>query len=207
MEKAQESERIKSFTKPKLLLVEGKDEVNLFGKIFKEWQIENIEIGNYEGKDRLGTYLKLVRATQNFEKLESIGIIRDADDSVENTFRSLCSHLKNAGYGSPISLGESCIHNNIKISIFLMPNCQSTGETENLFIESIKDSDLYRKCISQFIECAEESGERPENKAGAYAYIALKKKPYVSFGVSVMEGFWDLSHPCFTPLKNFLTGI
>jgi hypothetical protein len=208
MEKALEKDKIKSFNKTKLLLVEGKDEMNLFSKLFREWNIEDVELGNYEGKDKLGIYLKLVKITANFEKLESIGIIRDADDSVQNTFTSVCNHLKNAGFGFPISLGESCRHNNIKISIFLMPNCKSTGETENLFIESIRDEEIYKECIINFLECAKKHGKEIDNKAEAYAYIAVQKKPEKSFGVSVKDGYWlNLSHPCFDPLKDFLREI
>ena len=85
-----------------LLLVEGKDEVNLFSAIVSQMQIANLQVIDAGGKDQFWKRLLALLAdarTRDID-LQSIGIVRDADtdgraalQSVQGTLRA-CESFK-----------------------------------------------------------------------------------------------------------------
>ena len=76
----------------RLLLVEGKDEVNLFGKLIKTCLnddkpgIQVIEVGGKYTFGRNLETLKTIALTR--PSLRSIGVVRDADTSAVDSFKS-----------------------------------------------------------------------------------------------------------------------
>ena len=62
---------------PKLLLVEGIDEVRLFCALAKHIGSEDVQIRPYQGKDNLRRFLQVLPRVPGYSELESIGVARD----------------------------------------------------------------------------------------------------------------------------------
>ena len=85
---------------------------------------------------------------------------------------------------------------------------KSPGMSETLFVESIKDDEIYQNCIAPFIACGESTVNYTlHEKSPAYAFIALQEEPDVRLGMSVLQKRWNLDHPVFDKLKEFIKSI
>ena len=65
-------------------------------------------------------------------------------------------------------------------------------------------------CINTFFECVEDSSgvpiQRP-HKARARVYLTTKPDPHLSVGVAAKRGYWDLDHPAFNRIRQFLMAL
>lgn len=195
--------------KEKLLLVEGKDEEYVFGVFCRQLKIMNVQIICYEGKNNLKNKINAVMSTPGFEKVRSIGIEQDGNDDSQATFQSIKDILKNCRLPFPLECGIPVKEDSIQINVFIMPDCcQSNGMLEDLFLKSIEAERIYIECIVPFLECAKEiSHTVVKSKNPIYAYISTKEHPDIRLGISVKKEYWNLEHPCFHELKNFLLSL
>ena len=77
-------------TKTKLLAVEGTDEIIFFEELFKHIGIlDKVELREVGGKDQFKIKMPALQKTTGFNDLESIAIIRDADESFKGAFESI----------------------------------------------------------------------------------------------------------------------
>jgi hypothetical protein len=83
----------RTITKPKLLLVEGKDEVELFSKLIADLDLVDIEVRDVKGKTRFRDRLEVLIEGPGHEIITSVGIIRDADKNPAGAFESVCGAL------------------------------------------------------------------------------------------------------------------
>ena len=77
--------------------VEGKDEENFFKCFLKNKNIDGIQIILSEGRDNFKNILSAVKEIPNFDTVNALGVIRDADDTAKGAFDSVCSVLENNG--------------------------------------------------------------------------------------------------------------
>jgi len=192
------------FTKAKLLLVEGTDEEKAFTRMLSEWKIEDIQIHPLNGKSSFKDKLSAVVKDDGFMNVISIGIIRDADECAQSQFQSVQDALRDLSLPIPEKINQTKKDGRLLVRVFIMPNCNSDGAMESLFVEAIKDDRIYSDCISSFKDCVINRGAILGYKNEAYMFISTRKEPDVRLGISVDRGDWDLSHPCFNPLKSFL---
>jgi hypothetical protein len=69
--------KLKEITKPKLLLVEGNDEVRLFNALLKHLKLQDtISVEPMGGIKKLRVQLQTVLKRTGHEKLESLAIVR-----------------------------------------------------------------------------------------------------------------------------------
>jgi hypothetical protein len=222
-----------TITSKKVLFVEGQDEINFFGELLKYIGITDVQIISYGGKDNLRNELKTITKIPNFSKVQLFGIVRDADNNIEDAFKSICQILKNNNYMPPdkpntFSSGAP------KVGIYIMPNNKDDGMLEDLCLKTVKDSPLI-ECIEELIECANlmyENGEVKEffekydyfknkevyrknfsksngkikniAKAKAQAYLSIMPVIVSSVGVGATKGYWNLESEELNDLKKFL---
>ena len=117
-----------------LLLVEGKDEVNLFNALMRhrfdaEPQIQVIDAG---GVNKFPRSLNAIRtAAQTRPRLRAIGVVRDADNDAADAFASVCGQIRDAGYEPPA--GHSEFSNDVpSIGVFIVPDGNEPGAIETL---------------------------------------------------------------------------
>src|SRR5579872_1030406 len=117
-------------SKEKILFVEGKDDSSFFNKFISHLGLNNIQVVSCEGKDKFPMLLKTIKNVPNFNIVTSLGIVRDADESVSNAFKSLQSALSDAGFVKPSSMAEFVV-GAPNVGIFILPDCDRMGELED----------------------------------------------------------------------------
>ncbi len=78
------------------LLVEGNDPRNFFEAFVEHLSLANIQIQNFGGVQELPNFLPVFVKKPNFQTVQSIGIVRDAESNAKGAFQSVQSALKKA---------------------------------------------------------------------------------------------------------------
>ena len=194
-----------------LLLVKGRDEVNLFnvliGQCFDaEPQIQVIAAG---GRDKFPANLKAIHnAAQARPTLRAIGVVRDADEDAGAAFQSVCDHLRNIGYQPPPAHGE-CSGGVPAIGVFIVPDGEAPGAVETLCRRSRVGDDV-SECVDEYMKCLHEhEAIRSTNvdKTFAHAYLAAMGDPVARVGEGALQGAWDFGSPAFSELSGFLRSL
>ena len=194
-----------------LLLVEGRDEVNLFNALMKhrldpEPETQVIDAG---GKDKFPRNLKAIRtAARARPTLRAIGVVRDADDDACGAFRSVCDNLRNVGYKPPRIHGEfsDAVPS---VGVFVVPGGSEPGAIETLCRRS-REGDDVAKCAEAYMLClAEHEAMHSTNrdKSFAHAYLAAMRDPLARVGEGALQGAWDFGSPAFSELVGFLRDL
>lgn len=194
--------------KPRLLLVEGRDEVNVF-KALMEHCLEggsDIQVIDAGGKDRFPKRMKAIRtAAPTRPALRSIGVVRDANGDARGSFRSVCDSLRNVGYEPPPVHGEFS-GATPSIGVFIAPDGARPGAIETLCRRSVEGKPA-AACADEYMKCLENRGAmRSSNidKSFAHAYLAALPNPVARVGEGALSGAWNFDSPAFEELSRFL---
>lgn len=196
---------------PKMLLVEGKDEEYFFDALLKHINITDIQILSTGGKDKFNTDFDIINTFSGFEKVLSIGITRDADNTRDGAVTSIQHQLKKHGLPVPLRHSETKENNGRKVGIFILPGAEQ-GMLETLVLDSVSDEDVLvcsDKYISDLKDILTSKGKEanfPRNihKARAHAYLAGMKKLIPSVGLATKKGYFNLNSPSLDDIKDFL---
>ncbi|OZS78463.1 hypothetical protein CF394_06820 [Tetzosporium hominis] len=198
--------------KSKLILVEGNDEVNFFEALIKSKGIsDDLQIINIEGISNLKTKLAaLVKVTGFSENVESVAIVRDADENFDSAFQSVCGILKSIDLPYPTMPNNYSIDGDIKVGVFIMPGDPNFGAMlEDLCIVTQQDN-VVMECVDNFFSCLEtKSIETPKNISKARCQVYLGAMPNIvsSVGVGAKKGYWNFEHPAMDILTNFISDL
>ena len=194
-----------SVTDPKQLLVEGRDEELFFGALLRHLEIDNVQVQNYGGKNKLRPFLGVFMITPGFDQVESVGIVRDADDSVASAFRSVQDSLNVTGLPTPREMmgtaGDSPM-----VTVFIMPDNAKCGALEDLCLSALEDEPVI-PCVLEFMQCVSQSAEKvPSNEAKAkvHAFLASREDPELRLGEAARRGYLPWGNPAFAQLIEFL---
>ena len=199
---------MKEIKKIKLLVVEGKEEVRFFDALLKHMNIDSVQVEETQGKQKLPGFIKTLPVVPNYETVESIAIICDADADPESAFQSIIDALKKAGLNCPDSHGAFS-QGHPKIGIFIMPDGLNPGMLENLCLNSLL-RDPAMRCVEEYFNCIAKTGisePKPIAKAKVYAWLASRVNPARRVGEAAEAGNWSWEHPAFKDLLAFLNKI
>ena len=195
----------------RLLLVEGRDEVNLFKALIKR-QIgddADIQVFDVGGKDQFPLNFSAVnKQVKTLKDFRSIGVIRDADDDAKAALESVSGALRKAGYKPPDSHGAFS-NASPSVGIFIVPDGpdgEEGGAIETLCRRSVEESDA-GQCVMQYLEClAEHNAMKSTNrdKSFAHAYLAAMHNPVARVGEGASQGVWDFDSPVFKEIVDFI---
>lgn len=191
----------------RLLLVEGRDEANLFGALirhrFGEERRSEIQVVDAGGRNRFpGNLRAIALASRN---VRAIGAVRDADDDAGGAFRSTCGHLRNAGYAPPAAHGGFS-GATPAVGVFIVPDGNAPGAIETLCRRS-REGDAASGCVEGYMSCldgrgAMRSGNR--DKTFAHTYLAATDDPVARVGEGALQGAWNFDSDAFADLSAFL---
>ena len=211
-------EKSKTINKEKILIVGGKDEENFLKALFRipqlEPQLENIQILPIGGKNKLYEEMEALVRSENWRNVKSIGLIRDADKSAENAFKSITGVLKKRYLSIPNSPGtfskQTSKKGKPRIGIFIMPNGKDQGALESLCLSTVaEDNPEMIKCIDSFMKCNKDLDtgyEKPKNKdkARCRAFLSLMEEDTLSLGLAAQKNYWNWKSTKLEPLIKFL---
>ena len=197
--------------KDRLLLVEGRDEVNLFKAMIRDCfdDSDRIQIIDAGGRERFPERLEsIVLAASGNVVLQAIGVVRDADDNARGSFESVRHSVGRAGYVPPERHGE--FSDSVpSVGVFIVPDGYSTGAIETICRRSLQDNDV-AKCVNDYFQCLERHNamqSRNEDKSFAHAYLAAMRNPVARMGEGALQGYWNLESPAFASLRRFVRDL
>lgn len=196
-----------------LLLVEGKDEVNLFDALIRHClgneQREKIQIIEAGGYNKFPKNLQAIETiSRTRPTLRSIGVVRDADDDAPSAFASVVQSVANVGYKPPLHHGEYS-DSEPAIGVFIVPDGERAGAIETLCRRS-QAGDAISGCVSIYMKCLAEHEvmhSTNEDKSFAHAYLAAMNDPVARVGEGALQGVWDFDSEAFSKLSEFLWNL
>lgn len=204
------SSKSQQLSKPKLLIGEGSEEVLFFNAFLNHLQITDVHVENYGGKQGLGNYLKTLSLRPGYSEVVSLGITRDADESANNAFDSVCGFLKNGKLPVP-SHPKEIKGESLQVSVLILPDYQNSGMLEDVCLEAVK-TDLAMQCVDDYFKCISSTvGREPKNKDIAKArlrvWLASQIAPDKRLGEAAQAGYFIWDSPAFDGLKLFLQAL
>jgi len=197
----------------RVLLVEGKDDLNVLAHIFKAHGFEGrIFIRDQEGVNQIkkgleenffDNLLEDLAVELKGSEVVALGIVVDADLNITARWQSLANRLKDLKYRDvpdlPNATGTILTHSEDlpKIGVWLMPDNILPGmledfvkllvpdEQKELLQRAIEAVDAIPKEERQFVT---ENSDKT-SKAQIHTYLAWQERPGVPYGVAIREKF------------------
>ncbi len=195
-------------TRPRLLVVEGREEELFFGALIEHLGLQNVQTIPIGGKEQLRRNLKAVVATPGFVEVVSLGVIRDANAHPDAAFQSVRDALQAVNLPAPkrplVPVGESP-----RVAVLILPEVGMPGMLEDLCLRSIVQ-DPALPCVEQYFQCLQQEGfSLPDNvsKAKVQVFLASRPKVGLRLGEAAQAGYWPWDDPAFEQVKDFLRRI
>lgn len=192
------------------LLVEGNDDQHILWAICEKYKLpQNFDVIDCKGIDPLLTKIPVYLKTHG---LQSIGIIIDADENLENRWNALKSRLSQTFPIPDTFPKEGLIVKNeegIKLGVWIMPNNEEKGMIEDFIRFLIPEDDKLLPEINKFLSEIEAKGIHKYNeihcsKAKIHAWLALQERPGVPMGQAITKRYLTTGTEGF---KVFLTWL
>ena len=199
-----------AITAPKLLLVEGVDEVRLFGALAKNIGLDaDVQIRGYGGRNALRRLLANIWRVPGYPDLESLGIVMDADDSAASAQDRIRGALSAADLPVPAApLQSAAGDESPKACYLILPPDGETGALEDVCLASVAE-DPAMDCVEDYFDCVERTalgGPRANwaSKARVHAFLSSRERPDLRLGDAAENGIWPFDAPAFDSLKAVL---
>ena len=193
---------------PNLLVVEGKDEVNLFKALVEYLDLHNVQILDIGGKFQFKSKLSAISKSPHFNNIISLGVVRDADTDSDSAFQSICSALEFVNLPVPKNQLEP-IGTKPKVSVIILPGEGKPGMLEDLCLMSVSlDSSM--ACVYEYCQCIQQTGlPLPKNisKCKVQVFLASREETGKRLGEAALAGYWPLDDGAFGHVKKFLRQI
>ena len=208
--------------KNKIVLVEGKDEINFINALLDKLSINNIQIIELQGRGNLKKTLSTLFKLPENKLIQSLAIVIDADNDQSNEFKSVQDVLKNNNLPVPGVLKEFVNSDSRRVGVYILPGNADSGMLEDLCLATVDDHPVM-SCLNQYITCLKASlpikleneptdsqkffFPKNQHKAKAMAFLAAMYEPCSSVGVAAQKGYWNIDHPSLDEFKQFLLNI
>ena len=164
-----------------VLLVEGRDDRSVVAALCERVRFEpEFLIKEKQGVDTLIRSLDTEAMTTG---LLAMGVIVDANDSVESRWQAVSGSLAEAGIRLPAAPEQSgtIVDGEPRVGIWLMPHNQSPGELEDFVEKMIPPADLVWPRAQSYIDGIPESDRKfaPGKilRARVHAWLAAREEP------------------------------
>ncbi|EHD20717.1 hypothetical protein BrE312_1302 [Brenneria sp. EniD312] len=201
----------------KLLLVEGKDEEGFFEALCDFLGIGDIKIIKTNGKERFKPEFDAIINAPGFEIVTSLGIVRDADNTMAGAISSINSSLKKHNMPQPQGHNTFSSNEKIKVGIFIAPGFQDNGMLENLVLETVlthpvkKFSDKYiddlKGNLAPTVDDCQYNFPRNEHKARLHSFLAGMEHYVPSLGIAAQKGYFNLASESLNDISHFLRSL
>ncbi len=198
----------KEITELKQLVVEGRDAEEPFRALLGHIGVNGVQIQNFGGISELPVFLRLLCNTPDFNRVTSIGIVRDAETNAVGAFQSVCSALNNASLPVPTQAIVP-VEDRPRVSVLILPDGETPGMLETICLWSV-ENDPAMECVKQYFKCIEQRmGSLPKNmpKAQVQTFLASRPRPGLLLGQAARAGYWPWDSPVFNNVKQFLQAL
>lgn len=201
-------------TAAKLLLCEGKDEVQFFGALLNHLGRADVQVIEVGGKTLFGPTLGVLVQDPAFLQVTDILVVRDADCAADGagfapTWQSVTGTLRHNRLPVPTS-HATFASGPPRLAIFIMPDGTSDGMLETLCSTAIQ-SDPATVCVQTYFDCLNKAGiahlphlPRKRDKAFVRVFLASRPEPDKLVGQAAQAGYWPWADMAFAPLITML---
>jgi len=195
--------------KPTALIVEGKEEELFFSSLLNEIAIDSIQIFPIGGKTKLRDHLEAFTDSPAYSSIvKNIGIIRDADQSENDTLKSVQDALVAVKLPSP-RMPMKMTGISPRVGIMILPGQGRPGMLEDLCLEAVAD-DPAMQCVNDYFRCLSDNKSMPSkdfSKAKINAFLTSRDSPDKRLGEAALAGYWPWNHSVFDQAKTFLRSL
>lgn len=192
-----------------VLVVEGRDMKEFFVALLKEMDLnERIDIRNAGSKDNIGSFLQALTVASGFDRVKTLGVVRDADGPPASAFANVRTALRNARLPAP-DKPLQVKKKKPAVSVMILPAPDRAGMLETLCWEAVNLRPEI-PCITAFLDCVKKATGHPARnpeKSRFHAYIAVQDKPGLKLGEAASAGYFPWNSSVFDQLKSFLTAL
>lgn len=193
-----------------VIIVEGDDDKNFIRALCRFLQLPQCQFIVANGKPNIPNVVRVLPLTPNFEMMESLCIVRDADNTASGALQSIRHALSRSNLPTPTSAFTPIRPppgNALSVSIALFPDGHRPGSLEDLCLSSVQNTPEMT-CVDSYIVCAQALGSLTTNvsKAKVQAYLATKQTG-ISLGNAANNGHWNWQSPAFQQLSTLLQQI
>jgi|WetSurMetagenome_2_1015567.scaffolds.fasta_scaffold22056_3 hypothetical protein len=204
----------------KILLVEGKDDAYVSAELCRIYDLPSKYFCIQDCKSNSKLLSKINGLLRASEKPKIVGIVLDADESVEKRWQQITKKLTDISLnykipkdinskGTIIEAINSDEEEFPKIGIWIMPNNEKEGMLEDFLMEMAEQSN-YKGGIQYAKECVENAKEKNftsfkdvhKSKAIVHTYLAWHNEPSFTFGNAIKEK--EGLNPNIPPVQDFI---
>ena len=202
-----------SIDKKKIILVEGKDDLNFTIRLLKYKNINDIMVEQYNGKDNLIHHINSLINRDGFDEITSLIIFRDSDDSSQSAIESINYCLKKTGLITenikPFTINN---YNNRKIGFGLFPglddnkNLYNTGSLEHLCLLLLKDNSNHEfvKSYLEDFQTKNAKFKKPQKNELHSVFSFTDKYVGQLIGQAAEYGGFDFNSPYLNPFIELI---
>ena len=194
----------------RLLLVEGRDEVNLFEAIRNSLALVRPQVIDGGGKDQIPGRLAALLADANTRSIDVtfVGVARDANGDGHSAFRSVQGTLRRLDLpvpAQPVQVAGSD-DEAPNTAILIIPDVDTPGDIETLCWEAVREG-TSAPCVVGYVDCLKKRDameSKSESKTLVHAYLASQEDPTTSVGLGAIKGYWPLEANAFEGVRHFI---
>lgn len=204
-----------------LILCEGKDDKAFLMSFLKsgflnQFDLNFIQVTKADGVDNIRKMVLVLVNTDGFQQIDSLLVIRDADNDIRSAQDSVKGAFAAAGLPVPQTEYQWERGDTIKTAFLLMPTCSNTsqkGALDDLCwdILSEKFEDSIKEEVNGFISSLEADKKRTyvhKSKALVHTYFSATEKLIASgIGRAADAGAFDWTSEILDPLRYFLKSM
>jgi hypothetical protein len=216
-------------TWPRLLIVEGQDDLHVVGHLAKTEDLlffngrkppANMEEARAIEIIDEGTVQNVLNSMTAYltdrTGLRRFGVVMDADDSVSDRWKSVKDRFSKKGIALPSEIdpdgfvGQS--PNGVRIGVWLMPDNLATGMLENFAAQMIPDDDrlwgLAKRSVQDASTAESRAGRRFKDihlaKAEIHTWLAWQDEPGQKLGQAIDQRMLSIGSPVALSFVNWL---
>jgi hypothetical protein len=197
-----------TISRSKLLLVEGSHEVKFFNRLLETMQLDDAQVEEVGGKHLFKPNIVNLPKVDGYSDLTSIGIVRDANASFEDTFRSVQNALADANLPVPNEVMVPTA-TSPQLAVFITPDNGSEGALEDLLMASVQ-GDPVLECVDSYFDCllGIQGDTHPHlSKAQVQVYLAKEPEGDIHMGIASEKDVWGWDSSAFDGLKTFIRSL
>ncbi len=191
-----------------ILLVEGKDDLFVFSNIFEKHKVvQSFEIEDKKGIENIFKSIPIYVKTD----VLSIGIVIDADVTIQDRWNSLRSILTQIGYkvpNNPIKQGTLIKEEGLpNFGIWIMPNNDKNGMLEDFVKYLIPKNDELMPVVENTLQVLEDKELSKykrihKSKAKIHTWLAWQESPGTPMGLAINQKYLETDNEmCETFVK------
>jgi hypothetical protein len=198
-----------------LLVVEGRDAFEFVLALLTELGLNNqIEVRDGGGVAKRATgdfekYLRLLPTISGFDKVTSLGIMRDAETDPTQAFQDVCKALQHAALPVPNAALQATQKTTPTVTVMILPDAATPGMLETLCWRAL-GGDPRLPCVDEFLKCIEKETGQPvarPDKSRVYAYIAVREEPQFLLGLAARAKYFPWTATAFDEIRTFVQNI